>query len=80
VFDYISSLEWIRAQSNPAIIGPAGTGKSHTVIGLGIAAIHAGQKVQYFAAAPGAWVGNGDAESPLANSVAAVTSVWCKPI
>jgi hypothetical protein len=41
VFDYLSSLEWIRAQQNLAIIGPAGTGKSHTLIGLGTAAIHA---------------------------------------
>src|SRR5258705_13357103 len=29
VFDYLSSLEWVRAQANLAIIGPAGTGKSH---------------------------------------------------
>ena len=50
-FDYLSSLEWIRAQANLAIIGPAGTGKSHTLIGLGIAAIHAGHKVRYFTAA-----------------------------
>ena len=51
VFDYLSSLEWVRAQQNLAIIGPAGTGKSHTLIGLGIAAIHAGHKVRYFTAA-----------------------------
>lgn len=51
VFAYLSSLEWIRAQQNLAIIGPAGTGKSHTLIGLGIAAIHAGHKVRYFTAA-----------------------------
>jgi len=50
-FDYLSSLEWIRAQQNLAIIGPAGTGKSHTLIGLGTAAIHAGLKVRYFTAA-----------------------------
>jgi DNA replication protein DnaC len=50
VFDYLSSLEWIRAQHNLAIIGPAGTGKSHTLIGLGIAAVHAGHKVRYFTA------------------------------
>jgi DNA replication protein DnaC len=50
-FDYLSSLEWVRAQSNLAIIGPAGTGKSHTLIGLGIAAIHAGRKARYFTAA-----------------------------
>ena len=29
VFDYLSSLEWVRAQANLAIIGPAGTG-NHT--------------------------------------------------
>jgi DNA replication protein DnaC len=50
-FDYLASLEWIRAQQNLAIIGPAGTGKSHTLIGLGTAAIHAGLKVRYFTAA-----------------------------
>ena len=50
VFDYLTSLEWVRAQSNLMIIGPAGTGKSHTLIGLGIAAIHAGHKVRYFTA------------------------------
>jgi DNA replication protein DnaC len=51
VFDYLSSLEWIRTQQNLAIIGPAGTGKSHTLIALGTAAIHAGHKVRYFTAA-----------------------------
>ena len=49
-FDYLSSLEWVRAQHNLALIGPAGTGKSHTLIGLGIAAVHAGHKVRYFTA------------------------------
>jgi DNA replication protein DnaC len=44
-------LEWVRTQQNLAIIGPAGTGKSHTLIGLGVAAIHAGHKVRYFTAA-----------------------------
>ncbi|WP_230493353.1 ATP-binding protein [Mycobacterium intracellulare] len=32
---HLSNLEWIRAQQNLAIIGPAGTGKSHTLIGFG---------------------------------------------
>lgn len=50
-FDYLTSLEWIRAQGNLAMVGPAGTGKSHTLIGLGIAAVHAGHKVRYFTAA-----------------------------
>jgi DNA replication protein DnaC len=49
--DYLSSLEWIRAQHNLAIIGPPGTGKSHVLIGLGHAAIDAGHKVRYFTAA-----------------------------
>lgn len=45
------SLEWVRAQHNLALIGPPGTGKSHTLIGLGHAAIHAGHKVRYLTAA-----------------------------
>jgi DNA replication protein DnaC len=32
--DFLSSLEWVRAQHNLAIIGPPGTGKSHLLIGL----------------------------------------------
>jgi DNA replication protein DnaC len=27
-FEYLASLEWIRAKENPVFIGPAGTGKS----------------------------------------------------
>jgi DNA replication protein DnaC len=50
-FDYLSSLEWIRAQQNLAVIGPPGTGKSHLLIGCGHAAVHAGFKVRYFTAA-----------------------------
>jgi DNA replication protein DnaC len=50
-FDYLSSLEWVRAQHNLAIVGRPGTGKSHTLIGLGHAAVHAGHKVRYFTAA-----------------------------
>jgi DNA replication protein DnaC len=49
--DYLASLEWIRAQHNLAIIGPPGTGKSHVLIGLGHAAVHADHKVRYFTAA-----------------------------
>ena len=37
--------------TEPSDRWPAGTGKSHTLIGLGIAAIHAGHKVRYFTAA-----------------------------
>lgn len=50
-FDYLSSLEWVRAQQNLAAIGPPGTGKSHLLIGCGYAAVHAGFKVRYFTAA-----------------------------
>src|SRR5215211_2968727 len=50
-FDYLSSLEWIRAAENVCLIGPAGTGKSHTLIALGIAAVEAGHRVRYFTAA-----------------------------
>jgi DNA replication protein DnaC len=28
-FDYLTSLEWIRAGENLCLVGPAGTGKSH---------------------------------------------------
>ena len=34
-FDYLASVEWIRAAENVCMIGPAGTGKSHTLIGWG---------------------------------------------
>ena len=50
-FDYLASLEWTRAQQNLAIIGPRGTGKSHTLIGCGHAAVAGGFKVRYFTAA-----------------------------
>ena len=50
-FDYLASLEWIRAAENACLIGPAGTGKSHTLIALGIAAVEAGHRVRYFTAA-----------------------------
>jgi DNA replication protein DnaC len=49
--DYLASLEWLRAQHNLALIGPPGTGKSHTLIGLGHTAVHDGHKVRYFTAA-----------------------------
>lgn len=50
-FDYLASLEWVRTRANLALIGPAGTGKSHTLIGLGAAAVAAGHKVRYLTAA-----------------------------
>jgi DNA replication protein DnaC len=49
--DYLASLEWITAQENLCLVGPAGTGKSHLLVALGVAAVHAGHKVRYFTAA-----------------------------
>jgi DNA replication protein DnaC len=50
-FEYLRGLEWIRARENLCMIGPAGTGKSHLLVGLGHAAVAIGYKVRYFAAA-----------------------------
>jgi len=50
-FDYLASLEWITARENLCLVGPAGTGKSHTLIALGVAAVQAGHRVRYFTAA-----------------------------
>ncbi len=49
-FDYLSSLEWVRAKENLCLVGPAGTGKSHLLVALGHAAIEAGFRVRYFSA------------------------------
>jgi DNA replication protein DnaC len=49
-FDYLASLEWIRAAECPVLVGPAGTGKSHLLIALGHAAVDAGYRVRYFTA------------------------------
>ena len=48
---YLTSLEWIHATENLALIGPAGTGKSHTLIALGHAAVTRGHRVRYLTAA-----------------------------
>jgi len=50
-FDYLASLEWIRATENYCAVGPAGTGKSHSLVAFGVAAVAAGCKVRYFTAA-----------------------------
>jgi DNA replication protein DnaC len=50
-FDYLANLEWVRASENVCMIGPAGTGKSHMLVALGIAAVEAGHRVRYFTAA-----------------------------
>ena len=50
-FSYLASLEWIRATENTCLIGPAGTGKSHMLVALGVAAVETGHRVRYFTAA-----------------------------
>jgi DNA replication protein DnaC len=50
-FSHLAGLEWITNRSNLALIGPPGTGKSHTLIALGHAAVTAGLKVKYCTAA-----------------------------
>ena len=39
------------AAENLCLIGPAGTGKSHLLVALGVAAVEAGHRVRYFTAA-----------------------------
>ena len=50
-YDYLASLEWVRASENLCLVGPAGTGKSHLLIALGHAAVSAGYRVRYLTAA-----------------------------
>jgi len=50
-FNYLTSLEWITARENLALVGPPGTGKSHLLVALGDAAVEAGHRVRYFTAA-----------------------------
>ena len=50
-FDYLASLEWVRAAENLCLVGPAGTGKSHLLVALGHAAVQAGHRVRYLTAA-----------------------------
>jgi DNA replication protein DnaC len=50
-FDYLASLEWVRAAENLCLVGPAGTGKSHLLVALGHAAVATGYRVRYLTAA-----------------------------
>lgn len=50
-YDYLASLEWIRSAENVCLVGPAGTGESHLLVGLGHAAVEAGYRVRYLTAA-----------------------------
>ena len=47
----MSARPGIRAAQNTCLIGPAGTGKSHILVALGVAAVDAGHRVRYFTAA-----------------------------
>jgi DNA replication protein DnaC len=49
-FDYLAGLEWIGARENLVLVGPAGTGKSHILVALGLAAVEAGIRVRYLTA------------------------------
>jgi DNA replication protein DnaC len=48
--DYLVTLDWITRADNVCLVGPAGTGKSHYLIGLGRTAVEAGHRVRYFTA------------------------------
>jgi DNA replication protein DnaC len=48
--DYLITLDWIARADNLCLVGPAGTGKTHYLIGLGRAAVTAGYRVRYFTA------------------------------
>ena len=50
-FDYLASLEWVRAKENLCLVGPAGTGKSHLLVALGHHGVESGLRVRYFTAA-----------------------------
>jgi len=50
-FEYIASLEWVRAKENLLLVGPSGTGKSHALVGCGARATEHGMKVRYIVAA-----------------------------
>jgi DNA replication protein DnaC len=49
--DYLASLEWIGAAENLCLVGPPGTGESHLLVALGVAAVQAGHRVRYLTAA-----------------------------
>jgi DNA replication protein DnaC len=50
-FEHLASLDWIDAAENVVLVGPAGTGKSHLLLGIGEAAVVAGRRVRYLPAA-----------------------------
>ena len=50
-FDHLASLDWIEAAENVVLVGPAGTGRSHLLLGIGEAAVVSGRRVRYLPAA-----------------------------
>lgn len=50
-FEHLVSLDWIDGAENVVLVGPAGTGKSHILLGIGEAAVVRGWKVRYLPAA-----------------------------
>ncbi len=50
-FDHLASLDWIEGAENVVLVGPAGTGKSHLLLGIGEAAVVSGRRVRYLPAA-----------------------------
>ena len=50
-FEHLGSLDWIDTAENVVLVGPAGTGKTHVLLGIGEAAVVAGRRVRYLAAA-----------------------------
>jgi DNA replication protein DnaC len=50
-FNYVASLEWVGARENLLLVGPAGTGKSHVLVGTGLRAVEHGLRVRYTTAA-----------------------------
>jgi DNA replication protein DnaC len=46
-FAAISSLSWVQAGEPLVLLGDPGTGKSHILIGVGVAAAEAGKRVRY---------------------------------
>jgi DNA replication protein DnaC len=61
-FDCLASLEWIRATENLCLVGPAGTGKSHLLAGLGHAAVAADS--EFATSPPPTWWRSCTAASP----------------
>jgi DNA replication protein DnaC len=50
-FDHLASLDWIEAAENVVLVGPAGTGKPHLLLGIGEGAVVSGRRVRNLPAA-----------------------------